>query len=215
MNEQIKEFFTNQGLSEDLVNKIQFSEDFESDKFLEHFNGFGKLPNSLEDLENERFTELNKELVNRQNSEFGRLRTRWENELNDKKVMEKTETKTPEKTEQNEVLDYIKSLKSEIDELKGVNTVKSLENQKSELLKKYNVSTEFHNFFKVSKDTDIQEFENEIKRFSETLSNHSNSIVENSTNKSFSPVSAPKVSAKAKANGQKYKVKKRVINKNL
>jgi len=182
MNE-LEKFFISVGLDENLAKSISLSEGVDETQILESLKGFGKLPKSLQDLENENFAELKSQIQNATNSKIGEVRTKWERENGVKKPNE-TPPLNNEKNQNSEVLTYLESLKKEIEDLKVLNTTKSLEQNRTELLQKYSIPENFHKFLKVDANTNISEFEQTIKEFAETSNNFVQSKLENS-NQSF------------------------------
>ena len=197
MNE-LEKFFISVGLDENLAKSISLSEGVDETQILESLKGFGKLPKSLQDLENENFAELKSQIQNATNSKIGEVRTKWERENGVKKPNE-TQTQENNGMNQNsEVLTEIKSLKKEIEDLKGLNATKSLEQNRTELLQKYSIPENFHKFLKVDANTNISEFEQTIKEFAETSNNFVQSKLENSNqsfikgNNNYKPDDVPK-----------------------
>ena len=196
MNE-LEKFFLSVGLDENLAKSISLSEGVDETQILESLKGFGKLPKSLQDLENESFAELKNQIQNAQNSKIGEVRTKWERENGVKKPNENPPLDN-EKNQNSEVLTYLESLKKEIEDLKGLNATKSLEQNRTELLQKYSIPENFHKFLKVDANTNISEFEQTIKEFAETSNNFVQSKLENSNqsfikgNNNYKPDDVPK-----------------------
>ena len=109
----------------ELVNNSDIDNKSELLDFLEQ----SKAPKtfSLDDiLNNEEFADLKKQIISFKDSEIGKVRTKWEQEI---KKEEPGKKEIPVNGESNEVLEYLKSLKTEIEGLKIERTKEQKINQ--------------------------------------------------------------------------------------